>query len=246
MLKSHCQATEPFADGSQGRVWLKIGMRLRELEAMDGPFVLLTEEEYEAQVRKPQVSAEVIAQAREALNYYDEVSCTGPRGFAVRHALDALLAAVEAAPEEKRLTEEECWAKLYDALDAANPPNQGSGVVKLWVNSNAWGGQRLFFVAHSFNTPGTGMNADPLAAIEYVAACKPKPPAPDFSAMSPDELRAWLDERGRRSVWRPHNALWCAALNALTGTTIAEVRGLSDEPAALRALCRKVAAKEAS
>ena len=182
--------------------------------------VLLPEEECEAlEARKPQVPAEVIALAREAQNY-----------------------------EGERLTLEECWAKLYDALDAANPPNQGSGVVKLWVNSNAWGGQRLFFVAHSFNTPGMSTNADPLAAIaEYVAACKPKPPAPDFDAMTPDELsleevqalRDWLDERGRRRVRELVNEVgtrWSCDLWARDTYDIRSRRKGTTEPAASSAL----------
>lgn len=136
------------------------------------------------------------------------------------------------------LTEEE-----FEALEARKPQVPAEVIARTqgaligWQNADE-------FDAEELQEHGDVLRDATRALLAAVEAAPE--PAPDFAAMSPDELRAWLDERGRRSVWRPHNALLCAALNALTGTTIAEVRGWSDEPAALRALCRKVAAKEAS
>lgn len=86
-----------------------------------------------------------------------------------------------------------------------------------------------------------------LAAVE--AAPEPAPePAPDFAAMSPDELRAWLDERGRRWTWNSRSCEWAARLdgNDFNSTIIARTVDHPTEPAALLALCQKVAAKEAS
>lgn len=83
---------------------------------------------------------------------------------------------------------------------------------------------------------------DLLAHLRPEAA---KPPTPDFAGMSADERRAWLDERGRRSVRQAPDGLWSAALDEHKQTcTIAEVHDNADEPAALLALCERVAAKE--
>lgn len=73
-------------------------------------------------------------------------------------------------------------------------------------------------------------------------------PAPDFAAMSPDELRAWLDERGRRWTWNSRSCEWAARLdgNDFNSTIIARTVDHPSEPAALLALCQKVAAEEAS
>jgi hypothetical protein len=68
---------------------------------------------------------------------------------------------------------------------------------------------------------------------------------PDFEAMSADERKAWLDERGRRGVWQQCGGAWHAALNERNQLgRIAEVIGNADEDAALLALCERVAAKE--
>jgi|GEM_PF-5036244 len=81
---------------------------------------------------------------------------------------------------------------------------------------------------------------------------------PDFASMSADNLsleevqalRDWLDERGRRKVAGLVNeggAWWICALWArdTSGLKIVCAEGPS-EPAALLALCQKVAAEEAS
>jgi hypothetical protein len=95
---------------------------------------------------------------------------------------------------------------------------------------------------------------DLLAAVEAV----PEVATPDFASMTPDDLsleevqalRDWLDERGRRRVRELVNEVgtrWSCDLWARDtyGHKIADAEGPT-EPAALRALCRKVAAKEAS
>ena len=82
-----------------------------------------------------------------------------------------------------------------------------------------------------------------LAAVE-AAPCEE--PAPDFTAMDADEMRAWLDERGRRCLWEMSDG-WQAELNSrIPGKRIAVVYEQPTEPAALLALCENVAAQEAS
>lgn len=93
-----------------------------------------------------------------------------------------------------------------------------------------------------------------LAAIEAA----PEVATPDFASMSSDNLsleevqalRDWLDERGRRKVAGLVNeggAWWICALWArdTSGLKIICAEGPS-EPAAVLALCQKVAAEEAS
>jgi len=235
--------------------------------------VVLTEEEYEAmefealEARKPQVDAEVIARTQGALIGWqnaDEFDADElqEHGDVLRDATRALLAAVEAAPEPApepapdfsamdpdNLSLEEVQA-LRDWLDERGRRKvreefrDGGGVAwrgELWVRDKPG---HLLAQVHLQRTEPAAL----LALCQKIAAeeASSADPTPDFASMSADELRAWLDERGLRSVWRLPDGLWCAALNALTYTTIAEVRGLSDEPAALLALCQKVAAKEAS
>lgn len=76
--------------------------------------------------------------------------------------------------------------------------------------------------------------------------------APDFAAMTPDERRAWLDERGYRNTFRNGEG-WHAALYRDPDYTdcIAETLGrvmciCSVEPTAILALCENVAAIEDS
>jgi hypothetical protein len=72
-----------------------------------------------------------------------------------------------------------------------------------------------------------------------------KPSTPDFAAMSEQERKAWLDERGRRELWEWFHGKWYArlwerhAMNQLIIKVVAE-----SEPAAILALCEAVAAKE--
>jgi hypothetical protein len=83
---------------------------------------------------------------------------------------------------------------------------------------------------------------DLLAHLRPEAA---KPSTPDFAAMSEQERKAWLDERGRRELWEWVHGKWHArlwerhAMNQLIIKVVAE-----SEPAAILALCEAVAAKE--
>lgn len=203
------------------------------------------------EARKPQVPAEVIELVREGINEVfaamDEVPLSGRVGdqrqevdrnalAGLRLAVQAhttcvkdLLAAVEAvpdAPDEERLTEE--W----------HCP-EGPSTARCAVRE----GQFTKAVTASL-------------CVDCWRRCAPS--TPDFAAMDPDDLsleevqalRDWLDERGRRKVAGLVNeggAWWICALWArdTSGLKIVCAEGPS-EPAALLALCQKVAAEEAS
>ena len=79
---------------------------------------------------------------------------------------------------------------------------------------------------------------------EEYATLEARKPAPDFAAMSPDELRVWLDERGRLHEGRAtgEEVLFHAWFGG--GGTVGAGSGSTRE-AALLALCQAVAAKEA-
>lgn len=84
------------------------------------------------------------------------------------------------------------------------------------------------------------------AARDLIAAVEVAPCAPDFDAMDDDEVRAWLDERGRRDLVEGLDG-WTAILweRGNLGRRIADIRAI-DEPAALRGLARKVWEREQS
>lgn len=68
---------------------------------------------------------------------------------------------------------------------------------------------------------------------------------PEWAASAPlDEVRAWLDGRGRRSVAHYLDVGWEANLWGDRGTRIARARA-ETEAAALRALAAQIAQKEA-
>ena len=192
---------------------------------------LVTAEELAAlEARKPQVSAGVIARTQGALIGWqnaDEFDTEElqEHGDVLRDATRALLSAVEAAPEG-----EPPRVLRWEGYAEPGPDEGRDVIVRIHCDSIA---ARRFC--------GTGKIVHVESAVEASA------PTPDFDAMTPDELRAWLDKRGRREGYENRSGRWhVAARERTSGNMIAYVADQPTEPAALLALCQKVAAKEAS
>jgi hypothetical protein len=151
----------------------------------------------ELEARKPQVPAEVIAEARrwaQNLRMWPRTATLTEDGFRLipedclrvcSAAFDALLAAVEAAPDEERLTEEECWVKLREAItQAAQAHGDSPGNLIVEWSGRDW---VATFEAGS-SSRGIGRHAtDPIAACRELASQAIPSPTPDVADMTLDE-----------------------------------------------------------
>jgi len=168
--------------------------------------------------RKPQVDAKLIERAREALARWAVVGMT-PDGERLFHALRDLLAAVEAGDARTPVPPE-----LFK--QAQRFADDSLGLRMPWMNIAMDRGDVIRAL---------------LPHLRPEAAAS----TPDFAAMSEQERKAWLRERGRLTV---HDEIGGSAWARLLdhdkrGCPIATATAV-DEPAALLALCEAVAVKE--
>lgn len=100
-----------------------------------------------------------------------------------------------------------------------------------------WAGRPELYLAYQAACDATGRTAEPAPAhIAPEESETPAPGTPEWAESAPlDEVRAWLDGRGRRSVAHYHDVGWEANLWGDRGTRIARARAETEE-AALRAL----------
>lgn len=171
--------------------------------------------------RKPQVDAKLIERGREALARWAVVGMA-PDGERLFHALRDLLAAVEAGDARTPVPPE-----LFEQAQRFAIADESLRNLMPWENMAMERGDVI---------------RDLLPHLRPEAA---KPSTPDFAAMSEQERKAWLRERGRLTV---HDEIGGSAWARLLdhdkrGCPIATATAV-DEPAALLALCEAVAVKE--
>jgi hypothetical protein len=204
---------------------------------------LVTAEELAAlEARKPQVDAEVLERARrwaQQLRLWPRRATPTEDGLRLipedclrrcSAAFDALLAAVEAAPEG-----EPPRVLRWEGYAEPGPDEGRDVIVRIHCDSIA---ARRFC--------GTGKIVHVESAVEASA------PTPDFASMTPEDLsledvqslRDWLDERGMRSTWYSIEFDWSARLCNDSGEEITRTVDHFDETEALLELCRKVARLE--
>lgn len=161
----------------------------------------------------------------------------GKRCRAIRDILPHL----RPAPDEERLTEEECWAKLRGAIaQAAEAHGDGPGNLIVEWSGRDW---VATFEAGS-SSRGIGRHpTDPIAACCELASQAIPPPTPDFASMTPDEHRAWLDKRGRLYEGRELQG-YRAWFGGGGGDLHVDAGRGSTREAALLALCVAVQEKE--
>lgn len=174
--------------------------------------------------------AQRAARDRDLREKHDAIVAACKRKVVLRDLLPHL------RPEGERLTREECWQELREAWLAARKALPEIVFLEMDSLRN--------FKARSAATGAECFRPDPIAALRALAKAA-NPQSPDFAGMSEQERKAWLRERGRLEVldetdgstWArllKHNERGCPIANATA----------ADEPAALLALCERVAAKE--
>lgn len=214
--------------------------------AVGEEIVLLTEEEFKALEARKQRITEL---EKRLENVYVDASgalCVAP----------PRQEAAPDAPDEERLTEAE-WARRWLNVHGHLSTTHGGPPCPRWCGKLSLLTDDGHFVRATEALDGYASEEALLVALKDIVERKHFA-TPDFAAMDPADLsleevqalRDWLDERGRRRVRELVNEVgtrWSCDLWARDtyGHTIADAEGPT-EPAALLALCQKVAAEEAS
>lgn len=138
------------------------------------------------------------------------------------------------------LTEEE-----FEALEARKPQVPAEVIARTQGALIGWQN------ADEFDTEELQEHGDVLRdatrALLAAVEAAPEVATPDFDAMTPNALRDWLDERGRREGYENRSGRWYVLVRERNSAKkIADVGDQPSEPAALLALCQKIAAEEAS